>query len=56
MLVSDKIDKIELALFFLKRLCIDHIVVFQYLKKAHRRAGEGLFVREFRDERDVDLD
>lgn len=56
MLISDKVDNIELGLFFLKRFCIDHIVVFQYLKKSFRRAGEGIFIRACRGERDVDLD
>ena len=54
--LSDEGRLIELGLFFLKRLCIDHKVVFQYLKKAYRRAGEGLFIRACRDEKGVDLD
>ena len=41
----------ELGLFSLekRRLQGDHIVAFQYLKEAYRKAGEGLFIRTCSD-------
>ena len=34
-----------------RRLQVDLIAVFQYLKEAYRKAGEGLSIRECRDRR-----